>query len=74
MRITVPFGRNNIKRHGVIVKLFYGMNSQLKEICAVDKKTNPLSEEMVSLAFMAKRTLLLFHLRVFEADASARYR
>lgn len=22
MRITVPFGRNNTKRHGVIVKLF----------------------------------------------------
>lgn len=54
MRITVPFGRNNIKRHGVIVKLFYGMNSQIKEICAVDKKTNPLSEEMVSLALWLK--------------------
>lgn len=54
MRIIVPFGRNNIKRHGVIVKLFYGMNSQLKEICAVDKKTNPLSEEMVSLALWLK--------------------
>ena len=54
MRITVPFGRNNIKRHGVIVKLFYGMNSQLKEICAEDKKTNPLSEEMVSLALWLK--------------------
>lgn len=54
MRITVPFGRNNIKRHGVIVKLFYGMNSQLKEICAVDKNTNPLSEEMVSLALWLK--------------------
>ena len=54
MRITVPFGRNNIKRHGVIVKLFYGMNSELKEICAVDKKTNPLSEEMVSLALWLK--------------------
>lgn len=54
MRITVPFGRNNTKRHGVIVKLFYGMNSQLKEICAVDKKTNPLSEEMVSLALWLK--------------------
>ena len=54
MRITVPFGRNNIKRYGVIVKLFYGMNSQLKEICAVDKKTNPLSEEMVSLALWLK--------------------
>lgn len=54
MRVTVPFGRNNIKRHGVIVKLFYGMNSQLKEICAVDKKTNPLSEEMVSLALWLK--------------------
>lgn len=54
MRITVPFGRNNTKRHGVIVKLFYGMNSQLKEICAVDIKTNPLSEEMVSLALWLK--------------------
>lgn len=54
MRITVPFGRNNTKRHGVIVKLFYGMNSQLKEIFAVDKKTNPLSEEMVSLALWLK--------------------
>lgn len=54
MRITVPFGRNNIKRQGVIVKLFYGMNSQLKEICAVDKKTNPLPEEMVSLALWLK--------------------
>ena len=34
-RVTVPFGRSNIKRHGIVVKLFYAVNSQLKEICSV---------------------------------------
>ena len=53
-RVTVPFGRSNIKRHGIVVKLFYAVNSQLKEICSVDEKTVPLSEEMVSLALWLK--------------------
>ena len=53
-RVVVPFGRNNTKRHGIIIKLFYGLNSQLKEIISVDTKTNSLTEEMVSLAIWLK--------------------
>lgn len=53
-RVVVPFGRNNTKRHGIIIKLFYGLNSQLKEIISVDSKTNSLTEEMVSLAIWLK--------------------
>lgn len=53
-RVTVPFGRGNTKRHGIVVKLFYALNSQLKEILSVDEKTSPLSEEMVSLALWLK--------------------
>lgn len=53
-RVVIPFGRNNAKRYGVVVKLFYGLNSQLKEIYSVDNKTNPLSQEMVSLALWLK--------------------
>lgn len=53
-RVVVPFGRNNTKRNGIIIKLFYGLNSQLKEIISVDSKTNSLTEEMVSLAIWLK--------------------
>ncbi len=53
-RVVVPFGRNNTKRNGIIIKLFYGLNSQLKEIISVDTKTNSLTEEMVSLAIWLK--------------------
>lgn len=53
-RVVVPFGRNNTKRYGIIIKLFYGLNSQLKEIISVDTKTNSLTEEMVSLAIWLK--------------------
>lgn len=53
-RVVVPFGKNNTKRHGIIIKLFYGLNSQLKEIISVDTKTNSLTEEMVSLAIWLK--------------------
>lgn len=53
-RVVVPFGRNNTKRYGIIIKLFYGLNSQLKEIISVDTKINSLTEEMVSLAIWLK--------------------
>ena len=53
-RVTVPFGRGNTKRHGIVVKLYYAMNSQLKDILNVDDKTNTLSDEMVSLALWLK--------------------
>lgn len=53
-RVTVPFGRGNTKRRGIVVKLYYAMNSQLKDILNVDDKTNTLSDEMVSLALWLK--------------------
>lgn len=54
VRVIIPFGRNNAKRHGIVVNLFYGINSKLKEIISVDKKTSPLSQEMVSLSLWLK--------------------
>lgn len=53
-RVKVPFGRANTLRRGIIVKLYYAINSDLKEIRSADEKTNPLSEEMVSLALWLK--------------------
>lgn len=53
-RVTVPFGRGNTKRRGIVVKLYYAMNSQLKDILNVDNKTNTLSDELVSLALWLK--------------------
>lgn len=53
-RVKVPFGRANTLRSGIIVKLYYAINSDLKEIRSADEKTNPLSEELVSLALWLK--------------------
>lgn len=53
-RVRIPFGRANNLRSGIVIKLYYAINSRLKEIRSVDKKTSPLSEEMVSLAVWLK--------------------
>lgn len=53
-KVTVPFGRSNTKRRGIVIKLFYALNTQLKEISAVDEKVNALPDEMVSLALWLK--------------------
>lgn len=53
-RVKVPFGRANTLRSGIVVKLYYAINSELKEVASADEKTSPLSEEMVSLALWLK--------------------
>ncbi len=52
-RVKVPFGRGNRVRNGIVIRLFNGINSKLKEINSVDDKTS-LSEEMISLALWLK--------------------
>lgn len=53
-RVKVPFGRGNVLRDGIVVKVFEAMNSQLKEIHTVSEKTPVLTEEMISLALWLK--------------------
>ena len=53
-RVKVPFGRGNVLRNGIVVKLFEAINSDLKEIVSVSSKTPVLSEEMVGLALWLK--------------------
>lgn len=54
MRVAVPFGRGNVRRKGIVVRLFYAINTQLKEIISADTASPALSEEMVSLALWLK--------------------
>ena len=53
-RVKVPFGKGNVLRYGIVVKLFDAINSGLKEIASVSSKTPVLSEEMVGLALWLK--------------------
>lgn len=53
-RVKVPFGKGNVLRYGIVVKLFYAINSDLKEIASVSGKSPVLSEEMVGLALWLK--------------------
>ncbi|MBD5082856.1 MAG: primosomal protein N' [Clostridiales bacterium] len=53
-RVKVPFGKGNVLRYGIVVKLFEAINSDLKEISSVSSKTPVLSEEMVGLALWLK--------------------
>lgn len=53
-RVKVPFGKGNVLRYGIVVKLFYAINSDLKEIATVSGKSPVLSEEMVGLALWLK--------------------
>ena len=53
-RVRVPFGKGNVLRYGIVVKIFEAINSGLKEIASVSSKTPVLSEEMVSLALWLK--------------------
>ncbi|MDE6412651.1 MAG: primosomal protein N', partial [Eubacterium sp.] len=53
-RVKVPFGKGNVLRYGIVVKLFEAINSGLKEISSVSSKTPVLSEEMVGLALWLK--------------------
>lgn len=54
MRVKVPFGNGNKLRSGIIVKLYTGINSALKEINCVVGSEPVLSDEMVSLALWLK--------------------
>lgn len=53
-RVKVPFGKGNVLRYGIVVKIFEAINSGLKEIASVSSKTPVLSEEMVCLALWLK--------------------
>lgn len=53
-RVKVPFGKGNMLRSGIVLSIFSGINSQLKEIHSVDDKIIPLDEEMISLALWLK--------------------
>ncbi len=54
MRVEVPFGGGNRLRNGIIIKLFTGINSSLKEIGSFLGDKPALSEEMISLAVWLK--------------------
>lgn len=53
-RVKVPFGKANVVRDGIVVKVFEAINSNLKEILSVVDSTPVLSEEMISLALWLK--------------------
>ena len=52
--VFVPFGRNNQKRHGVVLSVSAGSGDALKEILAVDTQTVRLSDECLQLAAWLK--------------------
>jgi len=52
-RVKVPFGKGNKIRNGIVVKLFYAINTELKEIADISEKA-VLSEEMICLALWLK--------------------
>ena len=49
-RVKVPFGKGNVLRYGIVVKLFEAINTDLKEISSVAGNSPVLTPEMVSLA------------------------
>lgn len=54
MLVRVPFGNANKVREGIVVKLYSGINSRLKELAGIVDKTPVLSEEMILLALWLK--------------------
>lgn len=52
-RVKVPFGKGNKLRNGIVIKLYSGINSSLKEINKINGRT-VLTEEMVCLALWLK--------------------
>lgn len=60
-RVTVPFGRSNTKRQGMIVGFSDKGVKNLKEILSVTDQTPILNEEMISLCkALAERTFCTF--------------
>ena len=53
-KVKVPFGRGNVLRSGIVLSVFSGINSELKEIHSADDKIIPLDEEMIQLALWLK--------------------
>lgn len=53
-RVKVPFGKGNVLRYGIVVKLFEAINTDLKEISSVAGNSPVLTPEMVSLALWLK--------------------
>lgn len=54
-RVNVPFGRGNIIRKGIILKIYKSFDDvKLKEIISLDNNIVVLSEEMISLALWLK--------------------
>lgn len=52
--VTVPFGKGNVLRKGIVVKIYTAINDSLKEILSVDSIEPLLTEEMVALSFWLK--------------------
>ena len=52
--VKVPFGNSSKLRSGVVLKIYTGINSKLKEISTVVTDVPPLSEEMINLALWLK--------------------
>ncbi len=53
-RVTVPFGRGDSKRQGVILRIFEGESDGKKEIISFLDKKNYLSKEMLEIIFFLK--------------------
>ncbi len=54
MPVKVPFGNANKLRDGIVIKLYSGINSRLKEISSITADASVLSEEMITLALWLK--------------------
>lgn len=52
--VKVPFGNGNKLRDGVVINLYYGINSKLKSIDSAVEGAPILSEEMIKLALWLK--------------------
>lgn len=53
IRVKVPFGKGNRKRNGIVLKTYYAINNDLKEIISVEADYS-LSAESVCLALWLK--------------------
>ena len=49
-RVTIPFGKGNIKKQGMILSVFESeTNEKTKEICSVTDKEPILNDEMITM-------------------------
>ena len=58
-RVTVPFGKGNIKKQGMIFSVCETQTDNLKEIISVTDKQPVLTREMLELCLFFARALFL---------------